>query len=149
MGLRTFYMYSRKLVSYLSFSRQLKDEFKGLGNKASRAITQSAKGAWKTAVRATDPHVETGALRYNWKLSVNRRSSYVPARVKRPRPSRAPNINFRIRYDKRIYLYNNMPYASYVNNGEGPGIRRPARMLEKATMFFKSDLQTRLNRIRS
>lgn len=128
----------------LNFSSQLQREYKALGNKASKAITASAKGAWREAVRATDPHVETGALRWNWKLSTRRRSSYVPKRIPRPRPSMAPNINFRIRYDKGIYLFNNMPYASYVNDGVGPGVRKAGRMLEKARMFFIMDLRRRL-----
>jgi hypothetical protein len=124
----------------LSFSRQVDQEFKKFGALASREITASAKGAWKTAVAANDSHVTTGAMRFNWKLSTDRRSSYVPKRLNRPRPN-VPKFNFRIRYDKRIYLYNNMPYASLAED------LSPGNMLAKATVFFENDLEARLRKL--
>lgn len=121
----------------LKFSRQIDAEFKKFGAAASQAVTRSAKGAWKVAVEANDAHVKTGALRYNWKLSNDRRASYIPQRINRPRPL-VPNFKFRIRFDKRVYLYNNMPYAEKVEN------MSPGHMLQKATIFFESDLNRRM-----
>ena len=125
----------------LKFSSQIDAEIKKFGALGSQAVTATAKGAWKVAVAANDAHVQTGAMRYNWKLSTKRRGAYVPQRVNRPRPS-APNFKFRIRFDKRVYLYNNMPYASIAEN------LNPGGMMKKAEMFFESDLSRRFRALR-
>jgi len=107
----------------------------------SKAITRAVKRTWKAAVRANDAHVETGAMRYNWKLSKVRRGSYVPVRIKRPRPT-VPNFSFRVTKDKRFYLYNNMPYAERVEN------MAPGNILRQASQFFEIAIEVELNNVR-
>lgn len=107
----------------------------------SAAITRAAKATWKAAVRANEPHVTTGAMRYNWKLSKDRRGSYVPQRIKRPPPT-MPNFKFRIRVDSRFYLYNNMPYAQKAEQ------LTPGRMLEQAQQFFQYAIEFELDKVK-
>jgi hypothetical protein len=80
-------------------------------------------------------------MRYNWGLSLKRRSSYVPARVKRPRPTR-PKFKFRIRHDKRFFLFNNMPYAEKVEN------MQPGNILRQAYQFFEIAVDVELDKIK-
>lgn len=129
----------------VSFSQQVKKEMGVITSKMSEAVTSAAKESWKVAVENTP--VETGLLRHSWKLSRDRRSSYIPKPGKRPKPS-VPDFSFRITKDKRVYLFNNVPYASYVENGEGPGERTPSHALLKAKIKFSSELDKRLKRIR-
>lgn len=118
------------------------DDFDAYLELPSAAITRVAKRTWKAAVRANEPHVTTGAMRYNWKLSTKRRGSYVPVRVKRP-PPMVPKFNFRVRYDNRFYLYNNMPYAEKAEKLD------PGDMLKQASMFFKHAVEFELDRVRN
>lgn len=128
-----------------SFTQQIRDEFKALGAKASDAVTRAAKAGWKTAVANTP--VDTGLLRHSWKLSRDRRSSYVPKPGKKPKPQ-VPDFSFRITKDKRFYLFNNVRYASYVENGEGPGTRTPSHALLKAKIKIENELNKLLGRIK-
>jgi hypothetical protein len=120
-----------------NFTQQVRAELKALGAKASDAVTRAAKAGWKTAVASTP--VDTGLLRHSWKLSRDRRSSYVPKPGHKPKPQ-TPDFNFRITKDKRFYLFNNVPYASYVENGEGPGNRTPSHALLKAKIKIEAEL---------
>jgi len=129
----------------VSFAQQIDRELKAFGAKASAAVTGAGKEAWKEAVNNTP--VDTGLLQHSWKLSTNRRSSYVPRPGKRTKPS-VPDFNFRITKDKRVYLYNNVPYAPYVENGEGPGNRSPSRALLKARIRFEKELNRRIRAIK-
>jgi hypothetical protein len=129
----------------VKFSQQIDKELKEFGAKASAAVTGAAKSAWKVAVENTPR--DTGLLQHSWKLSRDRRSSYVPKPGKHSKPS-VPDFNFRITKDKKVYLYNNVPYASYVENGEGPGNRTPSRALLRATIQFEKELDRRLRAIK-
>jgi len=129
----------------LKFSTQIKAELDVLKSKISEAVTAAGLAAWTEAVNSSP--VETGTLRGNWGLSHDRRSSYIPVRRKQGRPPR-PNFRFRATIDKRVYLYNNTPYASFVENGEGRGVRIARLMLKRATMVFESELNRRLGAIR-
>lgn len=107
----------------------------------SKAVTRAIKRTWKAAVRANDAHVTTGAMRYNWKLSKVRRSSYVPVRIKRPRP-KVPKFHFSVKNDKQFYLYNNMPYAEKVEAMD------PGNILAQASQFFGIAIAVELDGIR-
>lgn len=120
----------------LSFSAQIEKELGDKVSHISKVVTSSAKAAWRTAVDASP--VDTGTLRYHWKISTSRRSSYVPKRVNRGRPS-VPRFNFRASKDKRLYFYNNTEYASFVEHGEGPGVRKAHMMLAKARARFEAE----------
>lgn len=122
----------------LSFTHQVKRDMDKIKSEMSNLVTKAAKEAWKVAVDNTP--VLTGTLRQGWKLSNQRRGSYVPRqRYDRSRPP-VPNFRFRITIDKRVYLFNNVPYASYVDNGEGPGSRVPRMMMRRAILRFESVL---------
>jgi len=129
----------------IKFSTQIKAEMGILKSKISEAVTGAGLAAWTEAVNSTP--VETGTLRGNWGISNDRRSSYIPVRRKQGRPAR-PNFRFRATMDKRVYLFNNVPYASYVENGEGRGVRIARLMLKRATMVFENELNRRLGAIR-
>ena len=107
----------------------------------SQAVTRAIKGTWKAAVRANDSHVQTGAMRYNWKLSKDRRSSHVPKRIPRPRPS-VPKFKFRVRFDERFYLFNNMPYAEIAEN------LSPGGMMRSAVEYFKHAMTAEFSKLR-
>lgn len=127
-------------------SIQIDQELKRFGAKASKAVTSSAKSAWKVAVNATPR--DTGLAQSGWKLSTTRRTSYVPRPGIKSRPN-VPQINFRITKDKRLYMWNNVPYVYYLEHGLGPeGARTPHAMLQKASAHFESDLRNRLRALR-
>jgi hypothetical protein len=127
----------------LNFTEQVKREKDEALSNISNAVTGAAISAWKVAVDNT-PRL-TGNLQNSWKLSNTRRSSYIPTAGKKPRPS-TPSFRFRVTIDRRVYLYNNVPYASYVENGEGPGVRIPRMMLARAIAHFHAELRRRLGR---
>lgn len=128
-----------------SFTQQVRDELKAFGAKASNAVTRAAKAGWKVAVDNT-PRL-TGNLQNSWKLSRERRSSYVPKPGNKPKPQ-MPDFTFRITKDKRFYLYNNVPYASHVENGDGPGNRTPSHAMLKARIKIESELDKELGKIK-
>jgi len=124
-------------MSGVSFTAQIRKEFSEKTAAISKGVTKAALGAWRVAVDNT-PRL-TGNLQNSWKLSRDRRSSYVPKAGNKPRPA-TPTFSFRVTKDKNVYLFNNVPYASFVEYGEGPGIRTPRLMLTKARAFFKSEI---------
>lgn len=124
-------------MSGISFSSQIKKEFGAIKDNISKKVTRAAILAWKEAVNNTP--VLTGNLRAGWRLSSQRRSSYTPVPGVKGRPE-TPNFRFRISVDRRVYLFNNVPYASYVENGEGPGVRTPRTMLRKAILVFEKEM---------
>jgi hypothetical protein len=128
-------------MSYLSFKKQVKDEFEEVTANMSTAVTAAFRAGWKEAVSRT-PRI-TGTLQGNWKLTTGRRSSYVPVRRKQPRP-KMPAFRFRITKDKKVVLYNNTRYASYVEEGQGPGSRVPRKMLYHAINRIESELRKRI-----
>ena len=132
-------------MSGLNFTKQIDDDLKKLGAKASNAVTASVKKAWRTAVDATPR--DTGTAQAGWKISTSRRSSYVPVRRVKPRP-KVPNFRFRITKDKRIYFWNNVPYISFLEYGEGPGNRSPLYMMRRALRVLENELQRRLSNIK-
>ena len=126
----------------LSYTKQASNEMKALGAKASAAITASAKGMWKVAVRTTPR--DTGTAQAGWKLSTSRRSSYVPVKRVQPRPT-TPPFNFRITKDKRFYFWNNVTYIEILE--EGGKNRTAHNMLRTAKEYFERDVMQRLGRI--
>jgi hypothetical protein len=124
-------------MSGVSFTAQIKKEFNGVKKDLSNKVTRAAILAWKEAVKYTP--VLTGNLRAGWRLSTVRRSSYVPAPGIKGHPP-TPAFKFRVGIDRRVYLYNNVPYASFVENGEGPGVRVPRLMMQKAINKFNSEV---------
>lgn len=120
-----------------SFTKQFKDEFKEFGNKASKAVTRAALNAWKVAVENT-PH-DTYTAQNGWKLSTTRRSSYIPIVRIQPPPTK-PDFKFLISRHSKVILFNNVPYISFLENGQGRGTRTAHFMMRKAKERFESDL---------
>lgn len=116
-------------------------------DKVSAAVVKTSISAWKVAVDATPApptpsfqrYVRTGRLRAGWKLGT-RKSGLIPAMGKYNYPS-TPKLKFDIRVDKIIRLYNNVPYASFVEEGAGRGHRVPQKMLFKARIHFKANIK--------
>ncbi len=128
----------------LNFTKQIDKDIAKLNYEVSKAISQSAKEAWKVAVRNT-PHI-TYTAQNGWKLSNKRRSSYVPVRRKQP-PPRVPQFKFRITKDKRVYLYNNVRYAEALEKGLPPN-KVAHYMLFQAQSTFDREMDKRFKRIK-
>lgn len=120
-------------MAFVNHRQELENEWTKFGAAASRIVTNAWLRGWKVSVDSTP--VRTGLLRSGFRLSTTRRSSYVPqfnssrGQV-RGYPTR-PDFRFRITKDRNIYFYNNVPYASFVEYGQGPGIRVPRMMHRK------------------
>lgn len=125
----------------VSFSEQIKRELGEKVSDVSKKATRASIAAWRAATNASP--VRTGNLRAGWKLSTSRRGSYVPRPgVKQYPPT--PNFRFRASRDNRVYLYNNVPYASYVNDGLGRGSRTPKNMVQKAKAAFEAEMRMKI-----
>ncbi len=122
----------------IGFSQQIKRELDEKVSDVSKKVTRASIAAWRAAVGATP--VRTGNLRAGWKLSSTRRGSYVPRPGVKKYPS-APNFRFRASRNSRVYLYNNVEYASYVNDGAGRGSRTPKNMIQKAEAAFEAEMR--------
>jgi hypothetical protein len=127
----------------LSFTAQIKREFRERKASLNALVERATIESWEEAVSSSP--VLTGRLRGGWRVSKSRRSSYITkaAKGKRviPRPPR-PVFKFNCDVDSKIFLFNNVPYASYVENGEGPGTRIPRMMLRRATIRFNSVIES-------
>lgn len=121
----------------IGFTEQVKREKRQAIKSFNKKVTKAAIAAWKKAVDSTP--VLTGNLRGNWKLSAQRRSSYVPMALRRGYPA-TPDFSFDIESHKRVYLFNNTPYASFVNDGLGRGVRVPRLMIQKARDTFEAEM---------
>jgi len=137
----------------LSFSDQIDKEWRAIGYKASLAISGAGKEAWKVARDSTPAppgggpnYKRTGNLRAGWRISADRRASYVPRPGVKAKP-KVPVFKFRVTKHKRIYIWNNVPYAFYVDQGLGGGQRKAHNMLLKASIKFEKELQKRFDAI--
>lgn len=143
---------------YLTFSKQLKKEFRGLSKQFNRAVEQAVIAGWREAVAQTP--VRTGYLASNWKVSTARRATWVPrsrlkekkdkyGRVERVVNSpETPNFEFRLSRHKRIYLFNNTPYAKFVELGINPLTNNsapPRPMLESGKKKIETVLRIKLS----
>jgi len=136
-----------------SFKSQVLNEYRQFGDKASRAIERVAIGAWQRAVDATPKppsapgasYQRTGRLAGSWKLNTGRNVGLIPAVGQYPKPQK-PNFKFDINRHKLVQLWNNVPYASFVNDGLPPG-RTPLKMLEKGKAHFELNIVSELNKI--
>lgn len=129
----------------VQFKQEIEREWAEKVSDISKVITSAAKKGWTTAVNSTA--VDTGRLRAGWRLSTSRRSSYVPRPGRKGRP-RMPKFKYRASKDKRFYLWNNVPYAYYQEEGIGPGRRVPRKMLKKARLTILWEMQRGFNNIR-
>lgn len=129
----------------ISFSQQIDKEMNALKSEISKAVTKASLDAWQAGVDKSPR--DTGTLQSGWKLSRTRRGQYVPVYGPKPKPKK-PKFSFRATKDKRVYLWNNVTYAYYVNEGLGAGSRKAHKMIEKAGQVFESSLQREFNKIK-
>lgn len=135
------------------FKSQLLDEYRQFGDRASRAVERVALGSWQRAVDATPKppsaagasYQRTGRLAGSWKLNTGRNVGLIPAMGQYPKPQK-PNFKFDINQHELVQLWNNVPYASFVNDGL-PNGRTPMKMIEKAGAYFDLNIKMELNRI--
>lgn len=121
----------------VSYKYEARREMAKISAKISAVVTRASKEAWKEAVKNTPR--DTGTAQAGWKLSVTRVGSYVPKRRVQKRPT-VPNFRFRSTIDKRVFLFNNVEYISYLNDGKGPGRRVAHKMIQKARVRFESEI---------
>lgn len=125
-------------------------KFRELG---SDAITRVALGSWQVAVDATPKkpshappaYQRTGRLAAGWKLNTGRNVGLIPAVGQYEHPQK-PEFRFDIAKDNTVRLFNNIPYAYYVEHG----INQPAprEMLKKATEYFERKINSEFNKIK-
>ena len=134
----------------------LYDELEKFRSLTSEAITRVALGAWRVAVDATPkkpspplPHYQrTGRLAAGWKLNTGRNVGLIPAVGQYGDPSGyKPDFRFDVKKDRAVRLYNNVPYAEYVENGVGNNAPPPRLMLKKATEYFDSRINSEFNKM--
>ena len=143
--------------SYGKFSIQLAREVEQFGADAGRVITQVGLEAWKRAVDATpsppsDPppaYQRTGRLSNGWRINTGKGDGLIPAMGQYPDANtRQPNFNFDFKKDRGFRIYNNIPYAYYVEHGLGGTGRSPVHMLKKATEHFESRIASEFNKLK-
>ncbi len=133
-------------------------EFDEFRRKYGEVITKVALGAWRVAVDATPKkpspprpaYQRTGRLAAGWKLNTGRNVGLIPAVGQYSSPQK-PNFRFNPKTDRAVRLWNNIPYASYVEHGVGNfpgGNRQPRLMLKKATDYFDSRIASEFNKIK-
>ena len=132
-------------MSSLSFKQQLEKEADEIIDKANKVIEKVAVEAWSIAVYWT-PH-DTYRAKNSWKLST-RNSGLIPAMGKYPTNPKIPKLTFDLRKNKFFNLYNNVPYISFLEHGQGGGKRTAHRMLFKAQIYLNANLQRELDKIR-
>jgi hypothetical protein len=129
----------------IRFEADLRKEFEQVLKGASLAVTNSAKDALAAAKYATP--VDTGTLVNGWRLKLTEKK-YAPKRYKQAPDYNIPSFRFSMRKDDAFFLYNNVHYASYVEEGINPvapawWVPDGAKMLEKAIKAFESNLSRR------
>lgn len=132
-------------MSNLNFKQQFDKEYKDIIDKANKVIKTVAVDAWKLAVYWT-PH-DTYRAKNSWQLNT-RRTGLIPAMGKYPRNPKIPILTFDLRKNKFFNLYNNVPYISYLEHGQGIGRRTAHKMLFKATRYLEINLQRELDKIK-
>ncbi len=143
----------------VNFKRELEREYGVAVRKINQVISKTGIDAWRVAVNETpappspagQEYQRTGRLRNGWKINTGSGAgtgltpaigSYVG------KDPKVPSFDFDIRKNHSFQIWNNVPYASYVNDGLGNGYRTPIQMLEKAVFFFDSKVQLRFDGIK-
>ncbi len=129
----------------LSFEREIKSEYGKIIERGNEAVIRVSKGMWRVAVDATPR--DTGRAKNGWRLNTGQGSGLIPAMGKYGIP-KVPNFTFDFRKNPLIRLYNNVPYISYLEHGQGKGNRYPHKMLFKAGIYYNAHMQRELNKIR-
>lgn len=132
-------------MSSLSFTKQIQDEAGAIIERGNKAVIKVAKGMWRVAVDATPR--DTGRAKSGWRLNTGQGSGLVPSVGKYSNPA-TPNFTFDFKKSPTIRLYNNVPYISYLEHGQGKGKRTPNKMLFKAKEYFNANMQKELDRIK-
>ncbi len=127
----------------LNFKRQVDNVFFNIKKDYNRAVKKASIAAWKMAVESTpapptppyQKYKRTGRLRAGWKLNTGKNVGLIPAFGSYGKPA-TPVFSFNVEKDKYIQLFNNIPYAGYVETG---GLNTvPRRMLFRAKIKFKA-----------
>jgi hypothetical protein len=114
--------------------------------KVNKVISKSAIGAWRMAVTSTpkppspakQKYKRTGRLRNAWKLRT-RKYGLIPAMGVYKGDPNTPHFNFNILKDKYFVIFNNVPYAPFVE--EGINVPIPYKMLHKAKIYFDNRIK--------
>ncbi len=130
----------------LSFKKQIEQETKKIFEEASRAVEKVTKNAWRVAVTAT-PH-DTYRAENGWKINKGRNVGLVPAIGQYPGTPSTPTFTYDISKDGMIQIYNNVPYISYLEHGQGKGSRTAHKMLFKAGVYWEANMQREFNKIK-
>lgn len=75
---------------------------------------------------------DTGLLRSNWQVGSSQNNNLLDPFEGVTGKARAQRNTESLRIDHKAIVYNNVSYASFVENGLGPGNRTPARMVARA-----------------
>ena len=129
----------------LSFKAQIEQELNAIFKKANKAVEKVSKSSWQVAVTATRPW-DTGRARNGWRLNTGRKSGLIPSMGAYSGNPGVPKFSFDIRKDSLIQIFNNVPYISYIEHGQGN--HKPHRMLYKASVHFEYNMQREFNKIR-
>ncbi len=132
-------------MSSLSFSKQIQQETDAIIQKGNKAVIKVSKGMWRVAVDSTPR--DTGRAKNGWRLNTGQGSGLIPAMGKYGTP-KVPNFTFDFKKEPVIRLYNNVPYISYLEHGQGQGSRYPYKMLFKAGVYYTANMQRELNKIK-
>jgi len=136
-----------------SFSNQVKTAMNNITNGINSSIVKSTEAAFNKSVQVTpapptpsgQEYQRTGRLRFGWNVSKNLGSSTSPSKGLYGMPTMKP-LTFNIDKDIYVKIYNNVPYAYFVDQGKGQG-QTPTKMLWQGYIAFKDKFYKEINKL--